>query len=141
MAKILADLIVVVHFLWILFMLWGFVLTFFAVLAVYVFRSKRMIWHKFFDRRILRTLHLIGIVFVAILTLLDKYCPLTVMENLLRRRYDPATDYPGSFIVHYIEKIVYPDIDPILIVAPTLFVAVFTIAVFAIRPPRKTKKK
>ena len=115
--------------------------TFCAVVSVYVFRSKRMIWHKFFDRWILRTLHFLGIVFVAILTLLDKYCPLTIVENLFRRRYDPATDYPGSFIVHYIEKIVYPDIDPILIVAPTLFVAAFTIAVFIIRPPRILSRK
>lgn len=99
-----------------------------------------MIWRKFFDRWILRTVHLIGIVFVAILTLLDKYCPLTIMEYLIRRRYDPATDYPGSFIVHYIEKMVYPDLNPILIVAPTLFVAVFTIAAYLIRPPTLPSK-
>lgn len=141
MTKILADFIVVVHFLWILFMLWGFVLTFCAVLGVYVFRSSRMIWRRFFDRWILRTLHLIGIAFVGTLTLLDKYCPLTIMENLFRRRYDPATDYPGSFIVHYIEKLVYPNVDPVFIIVPTLFVAAFTIAVYMIRPPRKIPKK
>ncbi len=141
MEKILADIIVVVHFLWIIFMIWGFGFTLCAVLGVYVFRTDRIIWNEFFDRWIFRTLHIIGIVFVAILTLLDKYCPLTIMENLLRRRYDPAADHPGSFIVHYIERLVYPDIDPNLIVVPTLFVAAFTIAVFAIRPPRKIPKK
>ena len=125
---ILADLIVVAHLAWILFMLWGFVLTI------------RGFFHaEFFDRRLFRTVHLCGIVYVSLLAILGSYCPLTILENVLRRRYDPEFAYPGSFIVHYIEKIVYPDVQPFIILIPTVTIAVFTLVTFIVRPPRRIK--
>ena len=36
-------------------------------------------------------------------------CPLTTLENALRRRAGGAV-YPGGFIAHYLEKIVYWDL-------------------------------
>ncbi len=137
--RILADMVVVIHFLWILFMLWGFCYTFSAVWAVYVFRSGAAVWHAFFDRWVLRTVHLGGIVYVGMLTVLGKYCPLTLVENAFRRRHDPSATHPGSFIVHYIEKLVYPNVDPIIIIVPTIFIAAFTFGVFLVRPPAKIK--
>nr|HNI56693.1 hypothetical protein [Elusimicrobiota bacterium] len=34
------------------------------------------------------------------------YCPLTVIENMIRVQYDPAGAYGGGFLNHYLEKIV-----------------------------------
>lgn len=127
--KILADTIVVMHFGWILFMLVGF-----------IFTLCGFFWKGFFDRWLFRTLHLCGIAYVSLKAVMGKYCPLTIWENTLRAKYDPGLTYAGSFMIHYVEKIVYPDIDPLVIHIPTTFIAVFTVLVFIIRPPAKIKK-
>ncbi len=128
--RALADILMAAHFAWILFMLLGFALT------------LRALWRpKFFERWLFRSIHLIGILFVAALELLDKYCPLTIWENALRRHNDPDTDYPGSFIIGHIEKLIYPDVSPLVVVIPTIFIAVFTLTVFILRPPSKFRRK
>jgi len=127
--KIIADIIVVLHFIWIIFMLAGFFLT------IYGF-----FYQKFFDWWLFRTLHLLGILFVGILTVLQRFCPLTILENLSRARYSPESTYPGSFIVHYIEKLVYPDINQTLLRLGTVFVTIFILIVFIVHPPGKIKK-
>jgi len=127
--KIFADAVIVVHFLFILFMLLGFLLTIYAVL----FREK------FFDWWLFRSLHLLGIFYVASLSILGKYCPLTILENELRLKYEVFSVYSGSFIVHYLEKLVYPDVNPLVIQIPTVFLAIFTIVMFIVKPPGKIK--
>ena len=129
LCKILADIIVVTHFAWIIFMLVGF-----------IFTIAGFFWKRFFDRWLFRTLHLCGIAYVSLLAILGKYCLLTIWENSLRQKYDPGLAYPGSFIIYYIEKLVYPDVNPLVIQIPTVFIAVFTIVVFIVRPPRRIKK-
>lgn len=127
--KILADLIVAMHFAWILFMLIGAMLTFSG------FFCKRI-----FDWWLFRTLHLCGIMYVATLALLREYCPLTILENTARAKYGPDLTYPGSFIAHYIEKFVYPDVNSSIILVSTAFIAVFTIVVFIFKPPTKIRR-
>ncbi len=127
--KVFADAVIVVHFLFILFMLLGFLLTAYAL----VFRQK------FFDWWLFRSLHLLGIFYVSSLSILGKYCPLTILENGLRLRYEASSVYSGSFIVHYLEKLIYPDVNPLVIQIPTVFLAIFTIVVFIIKPPGKIK--
>ena len=127
--KILADIIVIVHLVWILFMLVGFIL-----IVRGFFRGR------FFDRWLFRTVHLFGIVYVSLLALMGKYCPLTLWENSLRAKFDPTLTYPGSFLIHYAEKLVYPDVNPLVILIPTTFITVFTVVAFIIRPPKRIKK-
>ena len=138
--KILADLVVLIHFTWILFVLWGFILTVCSSVSVYVLRAAKDRSTAFFDRWIFRAIHLGGIVYVAVLTVLGKYCPLTILENKLRGQYDPELTYPGSFVVHYIERMVYPEANFLLFVIPTIIIAIFTILMFIIRPPAKIKQ-
>lgn len=127
--KILADLIIIVHFTWILFMLLGFFWTVYAILFS----------QKFFQRWVFRTLHLLGIFYVGSLSLLGQVCPLTIWENSLRAKYDPSQVYSGSFIVHYIENLVYPELDVLVIKIATLFIAVFSISIYILKPPQKIK--
>ena len=138
--KILADFVVLIHFAWILFMLWGFILTICSSVSVYVLRTSKAGWNAFFDRWIFRTVHLGGIVYVTVLTVLRKYCPLTILENNLRQRYDPELTYPGSFVIHYIERIVYPEANFLIFVIPTIIIAVFAVLMFIIRPPARIKQ-
>lgn len=127
--RILADLLVVIHFGWIVFMLAGFALTI------------RGFWKPlFFDRWLFRTIHLAGILFVTALEILGKFCPLTIWENTLRRSYDPSHTYPGSFIIQYLVELVYPDIDPLILTIPTVGLAGFTLIVFVLRPPEKLRQ-
>jgi len=125
--RFLAVLIMVLHALWLVFMLAGF---FWTVLA---FRFHR----RFFDFFWFRTLHAAGILSVSLFPLLGKYCPLTLWENFFRQKSGSA--YPGGFILHYLEKLIYPDIDPAVIQAGTFLVALVSIAAYVIRPPRRVK--
>lgn len=127
--KVFADAIVIMHFTWVLFMLVGFILTLCG-----------FFWKGFFDMWLFRTVHLCGIVYVGLLAVLRQYCPLTILEYTLRAKYNPELTYPGSFIVYYIEKLVYPDVNPLVILIPTVIIAVFTIAVFIIKPPEKIRR-
>jgi hypothetical protein len=138
--KIFADLVIVIHFIWILFVLLGFALTVCGTLAVYILRTTAEVWRIFFDRWIFRTIHLCGIVYVAVLTVLGKYCPLTILENELRGKYNPELTYPGSFVIYYIEKLVYPDANFLLFVIPTIIIVVFSLIMFVVRPPAKIKR-
>jgi len=127
--RILADLIVTIHFAWILFMLTGFILT------------LRGFFHReFFEKWLFRVMHLIGIIYVNLLGLMGKFCPLTLWENILREKHNPSLTYPGSFIIHYVEKLVYPEVNPWIIYIPTILITVFTIIIFILRPPAKIKK-
>lgn len=126
--RYLADLMVAAHLLWILFMLGGFLVNVWGF-----FRREIFEWCFF------RTLHLCGILCVAFLTVRKKPCPLTLWENALRARYDPEATYPGSFIIHYLEKFVYPDVDPRVIMTLTAVIAVSSLAIFILRPPARIR--
>ena len=102
--------------------------------------SLRGFFHEeFFDRWLFRTLHLLGIVYVAVLSALGKYCPLTVWEYSLRQGHSRGIDYPGSFIIYHLERIVYPGVNPVFVRVPTIIIGLTTIFVFIIRPPKKIK--
>jgi len=124
--KILADIIMMIHFAWILFMIVGF-----------IFTLGGFIWKRYFDRWIFRTVHLLGILFVVILAILGEYCPLTILENNLVAKYDPSLTYPGSFIAHNIEKLVYPEVSPVIIIVPTIIIGLITLVVYIIKPPMR----
>ena len=126
---LLADIILIVHLGWILFMLYGFALT------------VRALWRPtflvFWDRWLFRTIHLGGIIFVAALELLGRYCPLTIWEYGLRR----GTDQPGYFVLDWIERLIYPDVNPLVYLIPTYAIALFILVMFVYRPPSKFRRK
>ena len=103
--KILADLVVLVHFLWIIFLFLG------AVLGV---RCKAI-----------KIIHLSALCFAILIQVFDWYCPLTYLEFWLRSKHDPALTYSGSFVIHYVEKVVYLELSRSLIFIFTVFLVVF----------------
>lgn len=127
--KIFADMIVGFHFLWILFMIVGFLLTLYG-----------FFWKEFFDWWLFRTIHLFGILYVTSLAFLREYCPVTILENILREKYNPNSTYPGSFIFHYLHRLVYPEIEPGVLFFFTGFIAVFSLFMFIVRPPERIKR-
>lgn len=103
--RILADLLVFVHFLWILFLFFG---------AFWGIRHKTV-----------RLFHLLGLALAFYIQVFDQYCPLTHLEFYFRSRQNPITNYSGSFIIYYMEKIVYLQIPQFLILIATVFLCVF----------------
>ena len=137
-----ADIVVLVHFLWVVFMVGGGLLTVWAVFTAWLGRGRKAeSARRFFGWRVFRTAHVCGILYAGVLAAMGKYCPLSHMENYLRTRAGDGVTYPGSFIVYYVEKIVYPHVEPMMIVIPTLLLAVFVIIVYIARPPRRFRRK
>jgi hypothetical protein len=98
--KILADIVVLIHFVWIVFLFFG---------ALWGIRNK---WARIF--------HLSGLAFAFVIQIFDWYCPLTHLEVLLRSKHSPTVAYAGSFIIHYVEKIVYIEISRFLVLVFTI---------------------
>jgi hypothetical protein len=103
--KIFADFVVLVHFLWILFFIFG------ALLGV---RNKAI-----------KTIHLSGLLFAILIQIFGWYCPLTHLEFWLRSRHNPSIAYAGSFIVHYMERLVYLEISQTGVLLATIGLVIF----------------
>jgi hypothetical protein len=93
---LLADVVLVVHFAFVLFVVGGFAL----ILAGAVLGWR---WVR---NRAFRYAHLAAIVFVAAEALVGMACPLTVWEYVLRRA---APDGP-SFVAHWVSRLLYYDL-------------------------------
>lgn len=89
--RLLGDAVIVLHFLWILFILFGLVIG---------RKYGRLIW-----------VHLGGLVFTLILNIGGWFCPLTYLENHLYSLYNSQLSYGGSFIGRYLQKLIYLDVD------------------------------
>ena len=111
----MADLVLALHFLFVLFVLGGF----FGILAG-AFLGWGWVRHRGF-----RLAHLGAIVFVAGESLLGFACPLTLWENALRRT---GAD-ERSFVGHWIARLLYYDFPEW---AFALAYAVFALAVAAL---------
>lgn len=108
--KILADIVVLIHFLWIVFLIFG---------APIGLKSKPF-----------RFLHISGLIFAIFLQIMGWYCPLTYLEVWLRSMHDPSTTYPGSFITHYIERLVYIELPQNLIFALTIILCLLNAYIY-----------
>ncbi|MFZ2949825.1 MAG: DUF2784 domain-containing protein [Desulfuromonadaceae bacterium] len=82
-----ADMVVLIHALFVLFVLFG---------GVAVLRWRRMAW-----------LHLPAALWGALIELGGWICPLTYLENYLRRMGGRAV-YGGTFIGRHLEPLLYP---------------------------------
>ena len=103
--KIFADCVVLLHFLWILFLIFG------AFLGV--------------RNRAIKYIHLSGLLFAILIQIFGWYCPLTHLEFWLRSRHNPSIAYAGSFIIHYVERLVYLEISQTGIFLATIGLVIF----------------
>jgi hypothetical protein len=103
--KILADAVVLIHFLWIVFLFLG------------------ALWGR--KSRIVKIFHLSGLAFAFIIQIFDWYCPLTHLEFWLRSKHAPDLAYAGSFIIYYVERIVYMEISQTIVLLFTILLCGF----------------
>ena len=85
--RLLADFVVLFHLAFILFVLFG------GLLAL---KWKRLVW-----------VHVPALAWGASIEFIGWWCPLTPLENWLRRNAG-GTPYHSGFIEHYILPIIYP---------------------------------
>jgi uncharacterized protein DUF2784 len=75
-------------------------------------------------RPVLSRLHIASLAWGLIIEIAPWTCPLTYAENWLEARAG-ATPYQGSFLLHYLDSLVYPDVPPwVLTVAAVAVVAI-----------------
>jgi hypothetical protein len=85
---VLADLVVIVHVLFVSFVVFG------GLLALCF---KWVVW-----------IHLPALCWGILIELVGVGCPLTPLENRLRQEAGQV-GYPGGFLEHYLVPILYPD--------------------------------
>ncbi|UCG53744.1 MAG: DUF2784 domain-containing protein [Candidatus Latescibacterota bacterium] len=85
--RLLADALVVTHFVFILFVLFG---------GLLVFKWKRFAW-----------IHIPVIIWGVLIEYVGWWCPLTPLENWLRENGGDVP-YRVSFIEHYLLPVIYP---------------------------------
>ena len=119
--RLLADLVVLVHFGFVLFVVLG------GLLAL---RWPRAAW-----------VHLPAALWGAGIEFAAGICPLTPLENHLRRLGGEA-GYTGGFVEHYVLPVLYPDglTRGVQLVLGT-FVLVLNIAVYTIVWRRRSRRK
>lgn len=88
LAQLAADAVLVVHFGFIVFALFG---------GLLVWRAPSLAW-----------LHLPAVAWAIFIEATGRVCPLTYVENAWRRLAGQA-GYAGDFVSHYLLRVVYPD--------------------------------
>lgn len=129
-----ADLILIVHFAIIVFIVAGQV----CIVAGYFFSWNRIRNMKF------RVFHLLAIGIVVIQAWAGQLCPLTLWESGLREA-GGGQGYSGTFVEHWIGRVVYYYAPQwVFILVYSLFGALVLFSWFWIRPHRdsaNSKKK
>lgn len=108
--KVLADGMVLIHFLWIVFLFLG---------AIWGIKNKAI-----------KIFHLSGLAFAFLIQISNWYCPLTYLEIWLRSKHNPTLSYTGSFIIYYVEKMVYLELARSVIILFTLILCAFNLWVY-----------
>ena len=94
---LLADLVLVLHTLWVAFVVFGLALIWLGHLCRWPF-----VRNFYF-----RLAHLLAMGFVAMTTLLGIVCPLTIWENQLRWLAGQGRRYEGSCIQHWLHRMLF----------------------------------
>jgi len=105
-----------------------------SVLSLHAAYIAWVIFGAFFTRRrpCLAALHVAMLVYGVIIEILDFWCPLTALETWLEVRGN-VPSYRGSFLLHYLDALVYPDIPQGLLIAGAVAVCILNLSIYAWR--------
>ena len=122
MNSLISDIVLVFHFIIIIFIISGFIL-------VPIGYKMKWVW---LSNLKLRSLHLGLICFVTIETTIGMTCPLTIIENLFNE-----SQYSQSFIKFWISKIIYWDLPTLFFIILYSLCTLWTILMWKIFPPKR----
>jgi hypothetical protein len=81
------------------------------------------------SRPILRWLHVGSLVWGILTELLPWPCPLTVVENWLEAKAG-VQPYQGGFLLHYLDKLVYPDVSSTMLTIAAVIICALNLAFY-----------
>jgi hypothetical protein len=84
------------------------------------------------SRPILRWVHIVSLIWGILTELLPWPCPLTLVENRLEQKGGVAP-YQGGFLLHYLDKLVYPDISATALTVAGVLVCALNLAIYGTR--------
>ena len=99
--SLLADTLLVIHFAFVVFVVFGFILILVGLLA-------RWPW---VHNRTFRITHLAAIGIVVLQAWFGQLCPLTLWENELRRRAGQS-GYTETFVEHWLHEVLFYQAEP-----------------------------
>jgi hypothetical protein len=108
-----------------------------AAVGVLLLHALWLLWvifGAFFTRgrRVLTAVHLASLVWGLAVEVGPWPCPLTALEQSLQERAG-VTPYSDSFIVHYLDRLVYPDISPQVLMIGGVVVCALNLTIYAWR--------
>ena len=126
--SVLADLVLAVHFSFVVFNVGGFVI-------IWIGHFRRWSFVRSFGFRIA---HLLAMGLVAVQVIADMPCPLTTLESALRERAGQPM-YEGSCFEHWLGRMLFYDLDEwIFTLAYIGFFALIVLTFWKV-PPRWPK--
>ena len=120
--QIAATIVIVIHFLWIAFVILGF--------PVFLWLNNAR-W---------RLIHLAAMIWMILMQVSHSICPLTYLEAWLKSEGRGAEVYSGKFIIETIERVIYVDsvtLENITVATGAYFVLI--VLSFWFRPIAKRK--
>ncbi len=129
--SLLADLIVTVHFLYVMFAVGGQVI----IMVGWVCR-----W-QFIKQSTFRISHLIAVAFVALEAVMGIICPLTEWEYNLRQVAGQSVNRDLSFIARLVHTIIFYDFPPWIFTFIHVSFGVLVILTFIFIPPKFHKRE
>ena len=81
------------------------------------------------SRPILRWLHIVSLIWGVLTELLPWPCPLTLVENWLEQKAG-VEPYQGGFLLHYLDKLVYPDISATMLTVAGVAICAFNLVLY-----------
>jgi hypothetical protein len=123
----LADIVLVVHFAFVLFVVCGFAL-------ILLGAALRWAWIR---NPVFRYSHLGAIVFVAIEALVGMACPLTVWEAALRR----ASPEGRSLVGRLVGRVLYYDLPEWVFTLAYVLFALAVVAALRWIPPHRSRSR
>jgi hypothetical protein len=106
----------------------SFVLVLHALFILWVVFGAFLVW----SRPVLRWLHIASLVWGILTDVVYWPCPLTSAENELEQKAG-IQPYQGGFLLHYLDKLIYPDISPSVLTIAALIVCALNLGFYAWR--------
>lgn len=91
------------------------------------------------SRPILRCLHIVSLIWGILTELLLWPCPLTLLENWLEQKAG-VEPYHGGFLLHCLDKLIYPDISATVLTVAGVIVCAFNLALYGGRAWRTRRR-
>lgn len=123
--RLLADFVLIMHALFIAFVILGFVL-------IVIGAVRRWVWIR--NRRF-RLVHLLAIAIVVAQTWFGWICPLTEWESRLREAAGGG-GYTRSFVAHWLHEIIFYEVDPGVFTALYTLFGMAVLLAWRLVPPR-----